>query len=201
MSLSTVTVAALAATIVTAGAVLASARMPDLLVWAAFIGWASYDHSGANRPGMLRSFAGMLFGVILAWAVGVFVASGVLPLGQPIATAIGGGAASFVIVVATRIPALSVAPAAFYGFAAMFAYISLAPGAATIRALTDISAGSGAVIVSVSLLIGTGLGVVHGWLATSPAAVDVTEAPLRALRLDGSAVTRGAGRDAGLLDR
>jgi hypothetical protein len=37
------------AAIVAAAAALAFSWLPELLVWAAFVGWASYDHSGAGR--------------------------------------------------------------------------------------------------------------------------------------------------------
>jgi hypothetical protein len=46
MNLSPLTAAAAAAGIVSAMAVLAFSQLPGLFVWASFIGWASYDHSG-----------------------------------------------------------------------------------------------------------------------------------------------------------
>ena len=48
MSLSSLTAAAVAAALVAAASVLAFTVLPGLFVWAAFIGWASYDHSGAT---------------------------------------------------------------------------------------------------------------------------------------------------------
>jgi hypothetical protein len=47
MNLSPLAAAALAAALVAAASVLAFSAMPALFVWAAFIAWASYDHSGA----------------------------------------------------------------------------------------------------------------------------------------------------------
>jgi hypothetical protein len=35
-------------------------------VWAAFIGWASYDHSGASTQAVVRSSAALVFGVVMA---------------------------------------------------------------------------------------------------------------------------------------
>ena len=66
MSLSTLTAAALAAALVAAASVLAFSAMPHLFVWAAFIGWASYDHSGAIPQAALRSSAALVFGVVMA---------------------------------------------------------------------------------------------------------------------------------------
>jgi hypothetical protein len=194
MNLSSLTAAAVAAAIVTAIVVLAFSRMPDLLVWAAFIGWASYDHSGANAQALLRSSAGLVLGVVMAWTVALVVASGTLPLGVPLATAVSAAIASFVIVVASRVPLLSIVPAAFYGFASTFAYVSLAPDAFTISALTKLGGQNALAVVPLSLLMGTGLGVAHGWLAKLPVAGETGAEPRRAIRLDGSILAHGDGR-------
>jgi hypothetical protein len=198
MRLPPTTAAAAAAAIVAAGAVLGFSRAPNLLVWAAFIGWASYDHSGANPQALLRSSAGLLFGVIMACAVALFVALDALPLSVMPTTAVSAGIASFAIVMASRLPLLSVVPAAFYGFASTFAYASLAPGAFAISAVTGLDGHNPLLVLPVSLLAGTGLGVVHGWLAKT-LAPNGTEAtpeatPARALRLDGSVPVYGDGR-------
>src|SRR5215475_943320 len=117
MKVSSLTAAALAAALVAAASVLVFAAMPQLFVWAAFIGWASYDHSGATPQAALRSSAALVFGVVMAWAVAIVVAAGTFPLSTPLAMAITAGIASFVIVLASAGPILSVVPATFYGFA------------------------------------------------------------------------------------
>jgi len=88
MNLSSLTAAALAAALVAAASVLAFSAMPALFVWAAFIGWASYDHSGATLQAALRSSAALVFGVVMAWAVAIVVAAGILPLSASLATAV-----------------------------------------------------------------------------------------------------------------
>jgi hypothetical protein len=98
MNLSPLTAAALAAALVAAASVLAFSAIPALFVWAAFIGWASYDHSGATRQAALHSSAALVFGVVMAWAVAVVVAAGILPLSASLATAVTAGIASFLIV-------------------------------------------------------------------------------------------------------
>jgi hypothetical protein len=193
MRLSRLMAAATSAAILAAIAVLAFSLIPDLLVWAAFIGWASYDHSGANPQALVRSSAGLVLGVVMAWAVAIVVASNMLALGVPFATAVSAAVASFAIVAASRIQLLSVVPAAFYGFASIFAYVSLAPGASTVGALTKLGAQNALVVVPISLLIGTGLGVAHGWLANVLAAGESGAAPRRALRLDGSPLAHDGG--------
>ena len=100
-------------------------QLSGLFVWVSFIGWASYDHSGANLKGLLRSSAGLVFGVMIAWCVVIAVASGILPLGTTLATAVCAAIAPVAIVLASAAPVLSTVPAAFYGFASTFAVVSL----------------------------------------------------------------------------
>jgi len=185
MKLNPLTAAAAAAAIVAGMTVLVFSRVPSLLVWAAFIGWASYDQSGANRQAVLRSSAALVFGVVMAWAVAISVAYGTLPLSVPQATAIAAAVASFLIVIASRLPLLSVVPATFYGFASTFAYASIVPGAFAAGAAIRLDAQSPLLIVPASLLIGTGLGVAHGKLAALLAAGRSDAVPARAVRLTG----------------
>jgi hypothetical protein len=60
MHLSLLSAAALAAALVVAVSVLAFSYLPDLFVWAAFIGWASNDHSGAGTQAAVRSSAALV---------------------------------------------------------------------------------------------------------------------------------------------
>jgi Protein of unknown function (DUF1097) len=188
MKLSSLVAAALAAALVAAASVLAFSAMPNLFVWAAFIGWASYDHSGATPQAALRSSAALVFGVVMAWVVAVVVAAGTMPLSASLATAVAAGIASFLIVLMSARPVLSVVPATFYGFASTFAYLSLSPGAFTIGAMTGLGWKNAIVVMPISLLIGTGLGVVQGWLAKVLVAGESGAA--RQLHLNGSPVAR-----------
>ena len=187
VKLSSLAAAALAAALVAAASVLAFSYLTGLFVWAAFIGWASYDHSGASPQAAVRSSAALVFGVVMAWMVAIVVTTDALPLTLPLATAIGAGMASFLIVIASRVSYLSVVPAMFYGFASTFAYLSLAPGAFTIDAMITPSWRNALLSVPLSLRIGTGLGIVHGWLAKVFAAGGTDGTPRRALSLAGIA--------------
>lgn len=196
MNLSSLTASALAAALVAAASVLAFSQLPALFVWAAFIGWASYDHSGATAQAAMRSSAALVFGVVMAWAVAVVVTTGVLPLNSPLAMALAAGIASFLIVLASAAPMLSTVPATFYGFASTFAYLGLVPGALTIKAMTAFNWENVIVAMPISLLIGTGLGIAQGWLARVLAARETGALPPRALRLNGSPVADGNNRGA-----
>jgi hypothetical protein len=166
--------------------------MPHLFVWAAFIGWASYDQSGATPQAALRSSAALVFGVIMAWAVAIVVTTGTLPLNSALAMAVTAGAASFLIVLASAAPILSTVPATFYGFASTFAYLSLVPEAFTINALTAVNCENVIVAMPISLLIGSCLGIAQGRL--SQVLVTGKTASTRSLRLDGSPVLQGDSR-------
>jgi Protein of unknown function (DUF1097) len=190
MNLSPLTAAALAAALVAAASILALSAMPHLFVWAAFIGWASYDHSGATPQAALRSSAALVFGVVMAWAVAIAAVAGTVPLNAPLATAVTAGVASFVIVLASAVRILSTVPATFYGFASTFAYLSLVPGAFTVNLMTAFNWENAIVAVPVSLLIGTCLGMAQGWLAKVLVASD-TGTAARRLHLDGSRVLHG----------
>jgi hypothetical protein len=112
----------------------------------------------------LRSSAALVSGVAMAWLVAVVATADILLPGTAASTAVAAGAASFLIVIASRIVMLSIVPATFYGFASTFAYLSLSSGAFTLEALTSFGWRNPLFSVSASLLSGTGLGMMHGWL-------------------------------------
>ena len=151
----------LSAAIVAGATVAVFSQLSGLWVWAAFIGWASYDQSGENRRAFVTSSTCMVFGVIMAWLVALTVAAGALPGGSVTVSSLAAALASFLIVWVSRYGALSNVPATFYGFASAFAFLLLAPAAFTMEALTSGSLHNVLLCVPVSLLIGSGLGVVQ----------------------------------------
>jgi hypothetical protein len=157
---------ALAAAVLAAVTVWLFTLLPGLWVWGAFIGWASYDHSGANRRALLTSSVCMVFGVVMAWLVAITVASGVLALTSALASAVAAGVASFIIVYVSRVRVFANVPATFYGFASSFAFLLMTPAAFTMTAMTAANLRNVLVCVSISLLVGSLLGVVHQQLAS-----------------------------------
>jgi hypothetical protein len=135
----------------------------------------------------------------MAGAVAIIVASNALPVATSVATAVCAAIASFLIVTGSAVLTQGAVAAAFYGFASTFAFVGLAPGASTIGAMTSLSAGNALLVVPVSLLIGTLLGVLHGRLAKALAASSEGGAHWRSIRLDGSALPRRDDRKAGPL--
>jgi hypothetical protein len=67
--LSPLVAGALSAAIVAGVTVWTFAQLPGLWVWAAFVGWASYDNSGADRKALFTSSTRVVFGAVMAWLV------------------------------------------------------------------------------------------------------------------------------------
>ena len=98
MRLTPLVAGALSAAVLAGVAVGIFASLSGLWVWAAFIGWASYDQSGADRKALLTSSICMAFGVVMAWLVALTVAKGVVPIVSTATSAIAAAVASFIIV-------------------------------------------------------------------------------------------------------
>jgi Protein of unknown function (DUF1097) len=157
--------AAVAAAVLAGASVWVFAQASYLLIWAAFIGWASFDSNGVGRKGAVVSTGSMLFGVGMAWLVALTAAAGLLPWAPDVSSAVAAAVASLLIVLASAAPVVSSVPSTFMGFASTFAFVTLVKGAATTAGLTSAGWGNAGIAVAVSLVIGTGLGIVHGELA------------------------------------
>ncbi|MDR3496064.1 MAG: DUF1097 domain-containing protein [Ancalomicrobiaceae bacterium] len=85
-----------------------------LQIWATFIAWASFFHSGGNEDALLKSLVGSLWGAVCATAA-LFALTkiGVNPINAGIVVAVS----VVILVLATQLPILSNIPAAFYGYA------------------------------------------------------------------------------------
>lgn len=168
---------AVAAALLAAATVWVFSLLPGLWVWGAFIGWASYDQSGANRRGFMTSCVCMVFGVVMAWLVALSVAGDILPLPSAAASALAAGIASFIIVYVSVYAPFANVPATFYGFASAFAFLLLKPGTFAVAALSSMDLGNVLICVATSLLIGSILGVIQQQLA-----MRLTEPPRRSER-------------------
>jgi hypothetical protein len=165
LGLTPLTAGALAAALVAGATVWSFAQVPGLLVWAAFLGWATYDQSGADRPALISSSACEVFGVLMAWLIAMAVRLNLVPGPSSIASATDAAVASFAIVYVSRWFPLSNVPASFCGFASTFAVLLLAPDAFTLNALTSVGTSNVLVCLPVSFLIGSAVGVIHQCVA------------------------------------
>jgi hypothetical protein len=182
--------AALAAALLAGVSVWVFAQLDELLIWAAFIGWASFDANGGHCRAAVISTGSLVFGVAMAWLVAVSVAEGLLPFGDDASSAVAAAVASLLIVLLSGAAVVSSVPSTFCGFASTFAFLTLVGGADTTGKLTSFGWDNAGIAVAVSLIIGTGLGIAHGelarlirvWTRRRPGATS-------RLRLDGSSVS------------
>ncbi|HSE57608.1 MAG TPA: DUF1097 domain-containing protein [Nitrospiraceae bacterium] len=112
-------------------------RAIGLAVWAAFIAWACFFHSGGDGKALKQTIIGNAFGCCIAYvALWLVVAS---PLGGSEAgIAVIVAITVLVLCLAAHVPALSSIPASVYGYASTVAFFLLTAQAKAIAMLTDI---------------------------------------------------------------
>lgn len=137
-------------------------QFPGLLIWCAFIGWACFLHSGAEKTLILPVSVSMVLGVVMAWIFALIFVSDFLSLPGSVYGAIIVAVIAPIIILASSKKLFSIIPASFYGFATTFAYLAQTPGAFTLNSMTSIDLENALFIVPLSLLIGVFL----GWLQT-----------------------------------
>ena len=165
---------ALSVSIAVLGAVWAFLALGPLagfvLVWAGFVGWGCFFHSGGDDKALVKTIAGNVYGVFIAWiALLIIVNVSVEELGT-LWPAIVVGVTVFLLVIVASADKLSVVPANVYGYAATVAY--------SLHQATDAEAGTGPlanlaspsfenplVLLIVSMVVGALFGFVSGKLA------------------------------------
>ncbi|SMX41922.1 DUF1097 domain-containing protein [Actibacterium lipolyticum] len=134
-----------------------------LQVWALFIGWGSFYHTGGKTEGLTKSAINHVWGVLVA-AVALFLVATVG--GSVIVTSCIVGVTVAVMVLGAHMPALSTIPAAVYGYASTAAFCLL-----TGVAIGDVGAlVPAAGMVLASLVLGNIFGLVSEKVAGALAA-------------------------------
>jgi hypothetical protein len=140
-----------------------------LAIWAGFIAWACFFHSGGDDKALVRTIAGNVFGAFCALVAALLILK--LPmadtLGLPLWASIVVGVTVFVMVLASQIPALSVIPASVYGYAALFAYLLQTAEAMVVGKLLGVDVRANPFIVVVLSMV---LGALFGWASAKLAA-------------------------------
>jgi Protein of unknown function (DUF1097) len=85
-----------------------------LQVWALFIGWGSFYHTGGKEAGLQKSAVNHIWGAIVA-AIALIIVAKVG--GSVIVTSIVVGLSVVALVLGAHLPLLSTIPAAVYGYA------------------------------------------------------------------------------------
>ena len=131
-----------------------------LPIWAAFLAWACFFHSGGNAAALKSTVMCNLFGAVAAWVAAVVILSvplaGVLTL--PGWAALVVGLTVLAVCLAAHIKPLSNIPASFYGYAGTAAFFLQTKDALALPALTSATLSNALVAVGVSMVIGAALG-------------------------------------------
>ena len=135
-----------------------------VLVWAGFVAWGCFFHTGGDNDALSKTIVGNIYGVIIAWiALLIIVNVPVEGLGT-VWPAIVVGVTVFFLVIVASIDKLSAVPAQVYGYASTVAY--------SLHQATDAEAGSGplANLASASmqnplllLIVSMVVGALFGW--------------------------------------
>lgn len=132
------------------------------LVWAGFIAWGCFFHSGGDNNALARTIVGTIYGAIVGWIALLIVVKLPVPALGTAWPAIVVGVTVFFLVIVNSIELLSVVPANVYGYAAIVGY-TLSKGAT--GALTVASAANPLALMIISLIIGALFGYASGKLA------------------------------------
>ena len=129
-----------------------------LAIWAAFIAWGCYYHSGGKEAGLQSTILGTAAGAVIA-GITLIVASASfgasLPANMWVALCVGLGVAAMVLL--ANVPLFANIPAQVYGFAATVA-MALLP--ATPGSVTEASLGNPVVTIILSMIVGAIFGYV-----------------------------------------
>lgn len=133
-----------------------------VLVWAGFIAWGCYFHTGADSAALQKTIVGMIFGSVIAGVALALVGANPLHLPGASGPAVYIAVTVFLLVIVAGQTLLSVVPANVYGYAATAAYALQTPTAGSVMAANLTNP---VLIVSLSVVIGGVFGMLSGKLA------------------------------------
>lgn len=143
-----------------------------LLIWAGFIAWACFFHSGGGTSGLRTTIVGNAFGAVCAWVAALIILS--VPLGEklslPVWAGIVVGITVLVLCLAANLKAFASIPASVYGYAAVFAFLLQTADAMTKEKLMSVTLANALILVFISMAIGALFGLASGKLGGALAA-------------------------------
>ncbi len=137
----------------------------SLSLWAAFVAWACFFHSGGGSQSAKLTIAGSLFGCALGWATMYAITGTTMAgtFGLPLWAAMCVAVSAPIAVLAGRAPMLSVVPVTMNSLACVAAFVLLKGEEGN---LLGVTASQNAFInISISMLIGVGFGLMTERLA------------------------------------
>jgi uncharacterized protein DUF1097 len=134
-----------------------------VLVWAGFIAWGCYFHTGADTAALKKTIAGMIYGAIVAGVALKLVGMNPLGLAGAAGPAVYIAVTVFFLVIVAGQSLLSVVPANVYGYAATAGY-ALSANNMNVTAM-DLT--NPVLLVSLSAILGAVFGLLSGKLSAA----------------------------------
>jgi hypothetical protein len=132
------------------------------LVWAGFIAWGCYFHTGGDGAALQKTIVGMIYGAVVAGVALALVVANPIGLAASIAAPVYVAVTVFFLVIVAGVNLLSVVPANVYGYAATAGY-ALSTSTANLTTTPDLT--NPVLLVALSVVIGTLFGAASGKLA------------------------------------
>jgi hypothetical protein len=133
-----------------------------VLVWAGFIAWGCFFHTGGDSKALAKTIVGNAYGACVAWIALWIISSVPIPQLGSIWPAVVVGVTVFFLVIVASVDLLSVVPANVYGYAALVAYSlhqpSAAPSTGPLQKLASASFANPLVLLIVSMVLGAVFG-------------------------------------------
>ncbi|MGO6819619.1 DUF1097 domain-containing protein [Rhizobium brockwellii] len=139
-----------------------------ILIWAAFVAWASFFAIGGDNRALGLNITSNAFGVLVAWIVALLVlANPFAALPAPIWVGVLVFISVVLYILASPVSIVSSVPAVTLGYATTFAYLSQTPDAFTYDSLLSASFKNVLIVVIISMTIGTLFGYASAKLSAA----------------------------------
>lgn len=139
-----------------------------VLVWAGFIAWGCYFHTGGDTAALKKTIAGNIYGALVALIALNIIVNVSMPALGTLWPALVVGVTVFFLVIVAGCELLSAVPANVYGYAATVAYSLQTPSPENMgpmHSLMSVSMANPFVMLSVSMVIGAIFGMISGKVA------------------------------------
>lgn len=138
-----------------------------VLVWAGFIAWGCFFHSGGDSKALTKTIVGTAYGAVIGWVALLIIVNVPMPDLGTAWPAIVVGVTVFFLVIVASVDALSVVPANVYGYAAIVAYSLHEATKEPLHNLTATSFANPLILLIVSLVAGAIFGFISSKLSAA----------------------------------
>lgn len=140
-----------------------------ILVWAAFVAWACFFHSGGDSAALKSTILSNTFGSFMGWVGAMMILT--IPLGPVLTPEVWAGIVVLVTVViyilASQVPIFASVPGTTYGYACTFAFLLQTQGKLEPAVLTSFSLDNAVLVIPLSMAGGALFGFASAKLAAA----------------------------------